>query len=219
MLALDIFSGTTVWEASRPVGGSWTSPIVAKIAGQSQLITCADPWVISYNPANGSELWRADCLGTDVAPSPIYAGGMVFGIHPYSSLVAIKPTGSGDVTKTHIAWEATDNIPDICSPVSDGKVIFLLETYGILTCYNISNGAKLWEEDLKTSFMASPSMVDDRLYLLSEKGIMFIAKAGDGYAELAKCPLGEKCYSSPAFADGRIYIRAVENLYCIGDKN
>ncbi len=219
MIALDTFSGTTVWEANRPVGGSWTSPIVAKIAGQSQLITCADPWVISYDPASGRELWRVDCLGTDVAPSPIYAGGMVFGIHPYSSLIAIKPTGSGDVTKTHIAWEATDNISDICSPVSDGKLIFLLETYGVLTCYKISDGAKLWEEDLDTSFMASPSMVGDRLYLLSEKGIMFIAKAGDRYTELARCPLGEKCYSTPAFANGRIYIRAVENLYCIGDKN
>lgn len=219
MIALDTFSGMTVWETKRPVPNSWTSPIVVKIADQSQLITCADPWVIAYNPSNGAELWRADCLGTDVAPSPIYAGGLVFGIHPYSSLVAIKPTGQGDVTKTHIAWKATDNIGDICSPVSNGKLIFILETYGTLTCYKVSDGTKLWEEDLETSFMSSPSLVDDRLYLLSEKGIMFIATVGDEYTELAKCFLGEKCYASPAFANGRIYIRAVENLYCIGDKN
>lgn len=219
MMALDTFSGVTVWETSRPVPNSWTSPIVVKIAEQSQLITCADPWVIAYNPSNGAELWRAECLGTDVAPSPIYAGGLVFGIHPYTSLVAIKPTGQGDVTKTHIAWKAADNIPDICSPVSNGDSIFLLETSGKLTCYKVSDGTKLWEEDLKTNFMASPNLVDDRLYLLSEKGVMYIAKISDGYVELAKCLLGENCYASPAFADGRIYIRGVENLYCIGDKN
>ncbi len=218
IIALDTFSGVTVWETNRPVPNSWTSPIVAKIAGQSQLITCADPWIIAYNPSNGAELWRAECLGTDVAPSPIYAGGLVFGIHPYTSLVAIKPMGQGDVTKTHIAWKATDNIPDIGSPVSNGKLIFLLETYGILTCYKVSDGTKLWEQDLKTSFTASPSLVGDKLYLLSEKGIMFIAKVGNEYTELVKSPLGEKCYASPAFADGRIYIRGVENLYCIGDK-
>ena len=219
MIALDTFSGMTVWETKRPVPGSWTSPIVVKVGDQDQLITCADPWVIAYNPSNGAELWRVNCLGTDVAPSPIYAGGLVFGIRPYTSLAAIKPTGQGDVTKTHIAWKATENIPDICSPVSDGKLIFLLESYGKITCYNISDGTKLWVENLETSFTASPSLVEDRLYLLSEKGIMFIAKVGGEYTEVGQSALGEKCYSSPAFADGRIYIRGVENLYCIGDKN
>lgn len=208
MLALDTFSGMTVWEVKRPVGGSWTSPIVAN----EQLITCADPWVIAYNPANGAELWRTECLGTDVAPSPIYAGSLIFAIHPYESLVAIKPTGQ-------IAWETTDNIPDICSPVSNGKAIFLLESYGILTCYNVSDGTKLWEQDLETSFTASPSLADNRLYMLSEDGVMFIADIGNEYKELTKNPLNEKCYASPAFADGRIYIRAVGNLYCIGNKN
>ncbi|MHC4396186.1 MAG: PQQ-binding-like beta-propeller repeat protein [Planctomycetota bacterium] len=219
IIALDTFSGLTVWETSRPVPNSWTSPIVAKIGDQSQLITCADPWVIAYNPLNGTELWRADCLGTDVAPSPIYAGGFVFGIHPYSTLVAIKPTGRGDVTKTHIAWEAEDNIPDICSPISNGELVFTLETQGYLTCYKVRDGTKLWEKDLNTNFTASPSLVGDRLYLLSEKGIMFIAKVGSEYKELTKCQLGENCYASPAFADGRIYIRANKNLYCIGSKN
>ena len=219
IMALDTFSGLTVWETNRPVPNSWTSPIVAKIGDQSQLITCADPWVIAYDPLNGAELWRVDCLGTDVAPSPIYAGGLVFGIHPYSTLVAIKPTGQGDVTKTHIVWKAEDNIPDICSPVSNGELIFTLESQGNLTCYKLSDGTKLWEKDLQAGFMASPSLVGNHLYLLSEKGVMFIIDAGSEYKELTRCRLGENCFASPAFADGRIYIRASENLYCIGNKN
>jgi hypothetical protein len=48
---------------------------------------------------------------------------------------------------------------------------------------------------------------------------MIIAKAGSEYAEVTRCELGENCYASPAFADGRIYIRANKNLYCIGKKN
>jgi outer membrane protein assembly factor BamB len=216
MIALDTFSGMTIWETKRPVPNSWTSPIVAEIDGQSQLITCGDPWVIAYDPLNGTELWRVDCLGTDVAPSPIYAGGLVFGVHPYTRLVAIRPTGRGDVTKTHIAWKAEDAIPDICSPVSNGELIFTLETQGKLACYKVSDGTKLWEEDLKTNFTSSPSLVGDRLYLLSEKGVMFIVKVGASYMELNRNDLGENCYASPAFADGRIYIRSDKNLYCIG---
>ena len=219
MYALDTFSGMTVWEIKRDVSSSWTSPIVAKIGEQSQLITCGDPWVIAYNPLNGTELWRLDCLGTDVAPSPIYAGGLVFAIKPYSKLIAINPTGTGDVTENHIAWEADDGGPDICSPVSNGELIFILESQGYLICYKVEDGTKLWEKDLEASFMASPSIVGENLYLLSEKGDMFIAKIGGEYEQLSKSELGENCYASPAFADGRIYIRANKNLYCIGNKN
>ncbi|MHC4574442.1 MAG: outer membrane protein assembly factor BamB family protein [Planctomycetota bacterium] len=104
VMALNVFSGETVWETKRPVGGAWTSPIVAKVGGKEQLVTCGDPWVIAYNPANGEELWRAECMGDDLAPSPIYAGGLVLAIESNIKMVAIRPDGRGNVTKTHIVW-------------------------------------------------------------------------------------------------------------------
>jgi hypothetical protein len=55
------------------------------------------------------------------------------------------------------------------------------------------------------------------MYLLNRKGVMFIAEVGAEYKELASCKLGENVYASPAFADGRIYIRGTKNLYCIGN--
>jgi len=219
LIALDGFSGRVVWQTKRPVGNSWSSPIVAGIGQEYQVIACADPWVIGYNPVDGAELWRVNCLNGDIAPSPIYANGLVFVIEPYSKLVAIKPDGRGDVTKTHIAWISEEGGPDICSPVSNGESIFLLATEGLLECYQVSDGKKLWEHDFQEYFLASPSLVGNNLYLLSEKGVMYISEAGAEYKQLAKCELGEKCHASPAFADGRIYIRGIENLYCIGSGN
>jgi outer membrane protein assembly factor BamB len=262
LIALDGFSGRIVWQTKRPVGNSWSSPIVANTGEEYQLITCADPWVIAYNPAEldgirrkifqyqielealkkesdeaskerliniekqldklkqqDTEIWRVNCLTGDIAPSPIYANGLVFVIEPYSKLVAIKPDGKGDVTKTHIAWVNDEGGPDICSPLSNGKYVFLMATEGLLQCLNFPDGKKVWEKDLQEYFLASPSLVGNKLYLLSEKGVMYIAEAGSEYKQLAKCELGEKCYASPAFADGRIYIRGVENLYCIGNGN
>jgi outer membrane protein assembly factor BamB len=216
--ALDGISGQVVWETKRDLPSTWTTPIVVDVAGQPQLITVADPNVVSYNPANGKELWRADCVGGDLAPSPIYAGGLVLAIQPYSQMVAIKPTGQGDVTKTHIAWKAEDGIPDICSPVSDGTYVYLLDSEGLITCYRVEDGKKAYEHDLREPFRASPSIVGDKLYLLSLKGVMHIAQVGPEYKELGKCELGEECFASPAFVDGRIYIRGVKNLYCIGGR-
>jgi len=219
LIAVDGFSGRIAWQTKRPVGNSWSSPIVASIGEQFQVITCGDPWVVAYNPADGAELWRVNCLSGDIAPSAICANGLVLVIEPYSKLVAIKPDGKGDVTKTHIAWISEEGGPDICSPVSNGKSVFLLATEGLLESYNVSDGKRLWEKDMKEYFLASPSLVGDKLYLLSEKGVMFIAEAESEYKELAKCELDEKCHASPAFADGRIYIRGLENLYCIGSRD
>ncbi|MFH1718350.1 MAG: PQQ-binding-like beta-propeller repeat protein [Planctomycetota bacterium] len=218
LMAVDGFSGEIVWQTKRPVGNSWSSPTVVSVGEQFQILTCADPWVIAYDPTNGTEIWRANCLAGDIAPSPIYASGFVFVIEPYSKLVAIRADGRGDVTETHIAWSMEEGGPDICSPVSDGERIFMLGSDGLLSCFKVSDGAKVWEEDLREFFLASPSLVGNNLYLLTEKGVMFIAEAGAEYKELAKCELGEECHASPAFADGRIYIRGVENLYCIGEQ-
>jgi outer membrane protein assembly factor BamB len=219
LMALDTFSGNVIWQTKRPVGNSWSSPVAVSIGDQVQVITCADPWVIAYEPAKGTELWRAKCLAGDIAPSPIYSNGLVFAIEPYSKMVAIRAGGQGDVTKTHIAWSMEDGGPDICSPLSNGEVVFLLATEGLLSCYNASDGKKLWEHDFLEYFYASPSLVGDKVYLLSEKGAMFIIQAGSEYKQLAKCALGEECHASPAFADGRIFIRGVQNLYCIGNRN
>jgi len=257
MIASDGFTGQTVWETKRPVPNSWSSPIVIEIDNQVQLLTCGDPWVIAYDPAKGTELWRVKCLYGDIAPSLIYVphqnrqksasglsdkqtvlhkgdfgAGLVFAIEPYSKLVAVRPDGRGDVTETHIAWSLDEGAPDICSPVSNGELIFLLATEGFLTCYKVEDGTKLWEQDLRENFYASPSLVPapasgdasrgsggDKLYLLTEEGVMLIIQAGPEYKELTRCELGEECHASPAFADGRIYIRGLENLYCIGKKN
>ena len=106
--------------------------------------------------------------------------------------------------------------PDICSPVSNGELVFLLTTFGTLTCHKVADGTPVWEKDVEGSFRASPSLVGNRVYLLSEKGVMIVIEGALEYKELTRCELGEACYASPAFADGRIYIRGIENLYCIG---
>jgi outer membrane protein assembly factor BamB len=225
LIAVEATTGRTIWSARRPVPNSWASPIVTDNGEREEIITCGNPWVIAYEPTTGKELWRVECLGGDVAPSPIYATtggdarttGLVFVTNAYEVLAAIRLGGQGDVTDTHIVWTAEDGLPDICSPLSNGELVFLLETYGLLTCYDARNGTKVWEEDLVETFKASPSLVGDRIYLMTEDGIMIIIKADREFKEIGRCELGEAANASPAFMDGRIYIRGEENLYCIAN--
>jgi outer membrane protein assembly factor BamB len=217
LFAFDGPTGKKVWETPRPVGGSWTSPVVVRINDAFQLFTVGSPWVIAYDPNNGSELWRAEAVGGDVAASPIVAQDYVIAVEPYSQTVAVRWDGRGDVTQTHIAWRNNDAAPDIASPVSDGEFIYLLDTQGLLACLQTSDGKQVYEYDLKAMCQASPSLVGDKLYVLDEKGTMHIGSAGATFEPLAVCELGERCTASPAFAQGRIYIRGEKHLYCIGE--
>jgi len=218
--ALDGFSGQPVWQVKRPVANSWASPVVVDVEGKSQIITCSAPFVISYDAETGAELWRVECMSGDIAPSSVYAGGLVFALEPYNALTAIKPDGRGDVTKSHVAWKNEEaDVPDICSPVSDGELLFMLTTEGFLSCVDVKSGKIVWEKDLDEIFQASPSIVGGKLVMMSEKGIFFIVEPGREYKEISRSELGEHCFASPAFADGRIYIRGKKNLYCIGKKD
>jgi len=216
LIALDSGSGKTVWQKNRSLPGSWTSPIVIETFGGPQIITCGNPWVIAYQPETGEEIWRAECMGPDLAPSPIYAGGLVLTVQPWDKLSAIRPDGKGDVTASHIVWTAEDGLPDICSPLASGELVFLLTTTGTLTSYDLQKGEKVWEHELKGNFRASPSLVDGLIYLISETGETIIVAAGREFKEIARNELGEGVLASPAFMAGRIYIRGKNNLYGIG---
>jgi outer membrane protein assembly factor BamB len=215
LIALHVTSGETAWQVQRPVPNSWTTPVIINTGRREELVTCANPWVTSYAPATGEELWRVSSLGGDVAASPVYANGLIFAVKPYELLVAIRSGGTGDVTGKNIAWSTEDVMPDICSPVTNGDLVFVLETEGILTCYGAAKGGKVWEKDLAQTFMASPSLVAENAYLLAEDGTMIIIKAARQFKEIGRCELGEESVASPAFLDGRIYLRGKKNLYCI----
>jgi len=219
LYALDGFSGQPVWQVTRAVYSSWSSPVVVDVGLMSQIVTLAKPFAISYDAESGVEIWRAEFEAEDIAPIPVYAGGMVFAVMPNDLVMAIRADGQGDVTKTHVAWENDEvDAPDICSPVTNGELLFVLSTDGSLTCMNVKDGKMVWNKDLDEMFQASPSIVGGKLVLLSEKGNLVVAEVGREYKEISRSKLGERCYASPAFADGRMYIRSKKNLYCISKK-
>jgi outer membrane protein assembly factor BamB len=214
--ALDPATGRVLWEQRRNVPSSWTTPIVAEVTGATQLITAAEPWVIAYDLAGGRELWRAQCLGSDLAPSPIFAAGLVVACSPGKHVVALRPDGQGDVSKTHLAWKETDLTPDITSPASNGELLFLLTTEGTLGCFDVASGAKQWEKMLDLDFHASPTLVGDRLYLFGTKGLGLVLAVDRTFREIARADLAEEIHASPAIVRDRIYVRGTKNLYCLG---
>jgi outer membrane protein assembly factor BamB len=215
LYALDGHTGQVLWQTPRKVGASWASPIVVEAAGKPQIITLAVPWVIAYSAVDGAELWRVEGLDGEITPSPIFAGGLVFAISPSEKLMAIRPDGQGDVSKTHLAWAVEDNVPDVTSPVSNGDQLFMVTTSGLLTCLNAKDGKKLWEHDFDMECHASPTLAANRLYLFGQKGRAVVVEAGPEFKELFRTEMGDAFHASPAFAQDKMFLRGVTNMFCI----
>ena len=216
LYALDGRTGKVVWQTPRKVGGSWASPIVMEAAGKGQIITLAVPSVIAYAAADGSELWRADGLNGEITPSPVFAGGLVIVASPSEALMAIRPDGQGNVTKTHMAWKFEDNVPDVTTPLSNGELVFTITTSGMLTCLDAKDGKKQWDHDYETEFHASPSLAGNRLYLFSQKGTAAVVEAAREFKELFRTEMSDGFHASPAFAADKIFLRGLTNVWCLG---
>jgi outer membrane protein assembly factor BamB len=216
LYAFDPATGALRWEQRRLVPATWTSPVVIDTGGRRQLITLAEPWAIAYDLTHGQELWRVECVGGDLAPSPIYAGGLLFVVYPHQSLLAIRPDGEGDVTDTHVVWRTDDGAPDITSPVSNGTHLFHVSTFGTLVCQDAQTGETLAERQLDLEFNASPTLVGDQLLLITTSGLALVLSADPTLEELHRMELGEKVHASPALLRGRLYIRGDQHLYAVG---
>jgi outer membrane protein assembly factor BamB len=211
VMALAAKTGEQVWKTSRDVKISWSSPIIVNTGKQTEAMLVAEPFMISYNPATGKELWRFDCISGEVGPSLAYADGVVFSVNDYSKLAAVQVGAS-----PKLLWESDEYLSDIPSPVASAKYLFLPTSYGMMVCYDAKNGTKYWEHDFSTPTYASPMLADGNIFQMDKKGVMHIFKADKTYTSINEASLGEGSVCTPAFANGKILIRGDKNLYCIG---
>jgi outer membrane protein assembly factor BamB len=214
LIALNAADGKEVWAMARDEI-SWASPIIAPTPFGPQLILVSEENVDGYDPQTGKLLWREEVLGGEVAPSPAYSNGIVFAANEYAMATAIRIDESGDTITTEVAWDYDEVLPEVSSPVGDGERFYFATSIGDLVCLDANTGEELWLEEMDDGFYSSPVLVNDRLYILDMPGMMYIVKAGSEYELIAKIDMGELTFATPAFMDGRIYIRTEGHLYCI----
>ena len=218
LIAFDPKTGEEEWSVKRPVVNSWSTPVVAETETGTELITSAAPWVISYDPEMGTELWRAKVLSGDVAPCPVVKDSVAYVTNEYAKVAAIQTGGVGDVTDDRVKWTAQDGMSDAPSPICDGDRFLQIHSRGRMTCYDAEDGELLYDERLDSSFWASPTLVGTTVYLPSAEGRTYLFEFTDKLEISSTHELGEPILATPAFADSFIYIRGENHLFCIGEE-
>ena len=224
LVALDRNTGKRVWATSRVGKTNYASPVVGHVAGKDQLLLGGLDMVASYNPVNGKPLWDAPAIAMQTSGTPVWEGDMVFaaGGYPSGSTAGIVADGSG-----RIAWKNTHRIHEQSLLVHKGHVYGVNDT-GIALCWETRTGREVWKHRLKAPISASPTLVDETIYLANELGTTWVYRAApEGYQQLAENQLGTIAFASPTICGGQIFMRVAhhtnderrETLYCLTSPN
>ena len=220
LVALNRATGETVWKTPREnKTRSYCTPIIREIDGRTQMLLSGSKCVASYDPRSGERHWIIDGPTEQFVASLVMNEGLVFltGGFPDKHIMAIDPTGEGNVTSTHVKWHVERNgVSYVPSPVACGAYFLVTSDGGIGTCYDADSGNVAWQERMGRHYSTSLTTAAGLVYFLDDDGVTKVVRPGKTYEVVAEDDLGEECYASPALSDGQIFIRGAEHLYCIG---
>ena len=154
-------------------------------------------------------------------PRPVFGQGLVFIATGFQtpSLIAVRPDGKGDVTRTHVAWTITRGAPYTPSPLLVGNDLYYVSDTGVLSLADAMSGQIVWQQRLGGNYSASPVFADGRIYFQSEEGMTTVIAPGREFKRLAVNRLDGATLASMAVSNGSFYIRSHTHLYRIGGRS
>jgi outer membrane protein assembly factor BamB len=229
VVKLDAETGQTLWRVERPTAAirespdSYTTPAIIDTLAGSELIVTGGDVVTGHDLGTGRELWRADGLNPQnardyrIVASPIVVDDLVIAPTRVRPMLVLRAGGRGDVTESHRVW-STDLGPDVPTPVTDGTYLYVLRDNGVVHCFDLRTGEEIYPRQRlpNGTYSASLVLADGRLYATSEDGITTVFRAGPEFEILAENDLEGYTLSSPAIANGQIFIRTDFALWAIG---
>ncbi len=222
LVALDAATGKPRWKVDRDEISNWSPPLVITHNGVRQAILAAPNKVRSYNMVDGTLIWECAGLGHNTIPAPVVHKDTVLVMSGYRNpkLMAIKLGGKGDLTGTDsVVWSTVRGAAYTASPViHDGRLYVIMDS-GLFSCFDATTGEAHYERTRLPkpyNFKASPVAANGKLYLSTEEGDVVVVKMGNTFEVLATNTLADQVFiSSPAFADGEIYLRSTTHLFAI----
>lgn len=240
LLGLKPETGEEIFRHVRPAKAvkesleAFSTPIPFEHDGRKEILVVGGDCLTSHDPKSGKELWRWGTWNTQrishwrLVPSPITGDGIILACAPKKSPVyAIKAGGNGTLTNEQaLAWDSEDTDSDVSSDVSTplfykGRFYIVNSDRKSIACVEPKTGKVIYHERLpsKTKIEASPTVGDDKIYLQSHGGDVYVIQAGDEFKLLHEVRMSEKqdrdIRSSVALASGCLFIRNNDTLFCI----
>jgi outer membrane protein assembly factor BamB len=134
------------------------------------------------------------------------------------ALYALRLGGEGDVAASHAAWQVHRGVPEVPTLLVLGKRVYAVRNGGVVTCFDAETGKPHFEQRLGASgtYYASPVTDGDRVYFVSQPGVVTVLKAAETFERLAVNDLKEDVSATPAVVEGQLIVRTAGHLYAFG---
>ena len=201
-----------------------TPPVVTTFHGVRQIVFFVQSGLVALAPESGKELWRQSFpYKISTASLPVIGDNIVLctvGYEVGGAAYEVLKTDGAFTTKE--LWRAKGNrqVASLWSPPVHrdgcvyGMISFKQYGDGPLKCVDLKTGAVKWEQ---AGFGAGNVLLaGNKLIALTDDGQVVIVKASpDSYQELARFKALEgKCWTTPALADGKLYVRSTKEGAC-----
>jgi outer membrane protein assembly factor BamB len=224
LLAVDRHTGELRWKLDRRTATvAYSTPCVYQPQdGEAELIFNSESHgITSVDPTSGRVNWEINVFKKRSVSSPVIAAGLIFGSCGSGGggnyVVAVRPP-SDKSSSPEIAYKVETSAPYVPTPVALGNLLFLWSDNGIVSCIRAGTGETVWQKRVGGNYHGSPVCAGRRLYCLREDGEVTVVAADEKYELLGRNPLGEESRSTPAVADGRMYLRTCSHLVSVGGR-
>lgn len=234
LLRIDAATGEVEYAHQRPTEAlgesfeSYASPIAATIDDKTQIVIYGGDALTGHDPATGRELWRFE-EGINPKRNKMFRvisgptqglNGLIYLTSPRGEdLLAIDVKNNTPQLK----WYRENVDADVPCPVyHDGAVFVFSGAKKQVTKLNADTGQEIWTHRIDSApyFRCTPTVADDKLYLINGEGELFILSASDEYQQLARINLGGYPTRASIAAVGKdIYIRTGDKLICAGKEH
>jgi outer membrane protein assembly factor BamB len=223
-LALNKKTGVVVWKVEDEII-THSTPVVATILGVRQVIFFAKSGLVSVAPGDGKLLWKFPFnFKVSTAISPVVSGDIVYcsaGYDVGSGACKISREDSG--LKATEMWKIPGNKPIAnhwSTPVCKDGYLYGMFSFkqfktGPMKCVELATGKVMWEQP--DFGPGNVILVNDKLLALADDGqLVLIEAVPAAYKEIARVQaVISKSWSTPAFSDGRVYVRSAKEGTCM----
>ncbi len=223
VVALSKQTGAVIWKCAVPEGSAagYSSAIIAEFSGVKQYVQFLTSGLMGVDAKTGKLLWRFEKTGKGspaVIITPLVSEGMIYSGAFRANTALVKP----------VLKDGAFTVEEIYSgnklPIGSGGVVkvgdFIYGSSQSAMCVEFKTGAVKWEE--RAIGPCSWLVADNRIYLHAESGeVALIEPSGEGYREKGRFSPSNpptrgpaKAWTYPVVADGRLYIREQNILWC-----
>ena len=245
IMAIDKFTGKTVWKKETLEGTSWGSPRLIHVENEKHLVLSASGSVIGINPNNGERLWTFEDISgnSSSTPMPLKSGEFLIGsmgsrsaTDKIASSGVVQVRKSGDKYQASWKWKSQDAKCSFGSPIACNDRAYFVNRSGVLNCLNLATGESLFKGRLPSgSIWATPLATKDCVYFFGKDGDTTIVKAADSLQVVEKNSLwkqqpknesseenavsrfGGSVLYAAAIAGEKLIMRKGDRLYAVSD--